>query len=296
MTNNRQELAAKDYAAGLKYKEIAEKYGVSINTVKSWRSRNGWSRGAPTSKMGAPKNAKQVHPKKVPKAVIDTDEPDKHKLFAMYYLQRFNATWAYMQVYDVDANTAAVNGSRLLRNAKIASLIDQLKEEQMAELHVTNLDIMADLLKQAKSDLGDYIEYGTEEHTAYDDKTGKVIIDPETKKPLTYHSHHVRLKDQDKVDTSLLKSVRLDKGNVIVEMLDKQKAQTELLNRLPGLTRDLLAEKLRRARADADVAQAAARSVEAVENIGDDDDGFLTALDKSADDAWRDGDEAETKD
>lgn len=33
------EQAFKDYKAGLKYKEIAEKYGVSINTVKSWASR-----------------------------------------------------------------------------------------------------------------------------------------------------------------------------------------------------------------------------------------------------------------
>lgn len=28
-----------DYQKGLKYKEIAEKYGVSISTVKSWKSR-----------------------------------------------------------------------------------------------------------------------------------------------------------------------------------------------------------------------------------------------------------------
>jgi uncharacterized protein YjcR len=33
-------LAEKDYMAGLKYKEIAEKYGVSLNTVKSWKQRH----------------------------------------------------------------------------------------------------------------------------------------------------------------------------------------------------------------------------------------------------------------
>nr|WP_153551913.1 sigma factor-like helix-turn-helix DNA-binding protein [Ligilactobacillus murinus] len=26
----------------MKYKDIAEKYGMSLNTVKSWKSRNGW--------------------------------------------------------------------------------------------------------------------------------------------------------------------------------------------------------------------------------------------------------------
>ena len=38
------ELAEADYIAGMKYKEIAEKYGVSINTVKSWKTRYQWSR------------------------------------------------------------------------------------------------------------------------------------------------------------------------------------------------------------------------------------------------------------
>lgn len=37
-------LAEKDYINGLKYKEIAEKYDVSLNTVKSWKTRYSWSR------------------------------------------------------------------------------------------------------------------------------------------------------------------------------------------------------------------------------------------------------------
>ncbi len=54
--------AEKDYVKGMKYKDIAEKYGVSLNTVKSWKRRHGWTRnkGAPpkksvqTKKPGAP--------------------------------------------------------------------------------------------------------------------------------------------------------------------------------------------------------------------------------------------------
>lgn len=37
-------LAERDYINGLKYKEIAEKYDVSLNTVKSWKTRYSWSR------------------------------------------------------------------------------------------------------------------------------------------------------------------------------------------------------------------------------------------------------------
>ncbi len=55
--------AEKDYVKGMKYKDIAEKYQVSLNTVKSWKKRYGWNRnrGAPkeksvhTIKRGAPK-------------------------------------------------------------------------------------------------------------------------------------------------------------------------------------------------------------------------------------------------
>ncbi len=50
-----QEKAYNDYVKGLKYKEIAKKYSVSVNTVKSWQRRYGWKRekGA-HKKTGAP--------------------------------------------------------------------------------------------------------------------------------------------------------------------------------------------------------------------------------------------------
>lgn len=38
------ELALFDYQLGMKYKDIAEKYGVTINTVKSWKTRYQWSK------------------------------------------------------------------------------------------------------------------------------------------------------------------------------------------------------------------------------------------------------------
>lgn len=38
------ELALLDYQAGMKYKDIAEKYGVTLNTVKSWKTRYKWSK------------------------------------------------------------------------------------------------------------------------------------------------------------------------------------------------------------------------------------------------------------
>jgi uncharacterized protein YjcR len=63
-----KDLAYKDYVKGMKYKDIAEKYGVTINTVKSWKTRYSWSRngvhtkekGVHTKKRGAPPGNKNA--------------------------------------------------------------------------------------------------------------------------------------------------------------------------------------------------------------------------------------------
>ena len=53
------EKAEQDYMAGMKYAEIAEKYGTTVNTVKSWKQRYKWER-----KKGAHKNEKVCTQKK----------------------------------------------------------------------------------------------------------------------------------------------------------------------------------------------------------------------------------------
>ena len=39
-----RDLAYQDYIAGMKYKDIAAKYNISIDTVKSWKTRYNWQR------------------------------------------------------------------------------------------------------------------------------------------------------------------------------------------------------------------------------------------------------------
>lgn len=60
-----KDLAYKDYLAGMKYKDIAEKYNVSLNTVKSWKTRNSWNRkeGAQSEKVCTQKE-KGAHKRK----------------------------------------------------------------------------------------------------------------------------------------------------------------------------------------------------------------------------------------
>ncbi|MCJ0420511.1 helix-turn-helix domain-containing protein [Clostridioides difficile] len=53
-----KEKVKQDYLKGMKQKEIASKYDISLNTLKSWIKRYNWSKekkkGAPINKRGAP--------------------------------------------------------------------------------------------------------------------------------------------------------------------------------------------------------------------------------------------------
>lgn len=83
MTNH--ELARKDYESGMKYKDIADKYSVSLNTVKSWKKRHGWLRdkkGAPKKTRGAPKGNKNAKG-----GPVGNRKAVKHGLFAKYLPQ-----------------------------------------------------------------------------------------------------------------------------------------------------------------------------------------------------------------
>lgn len=63
-----REKAKQDYMQGLKYKDICEKYDLSINTLKSWVKRHNWSderknkrkKCAHKNKRGAPKGNKNA--------------------------------------------------------------------------------------------------------------------------------------------------------------------------------------------------------------------------------------------
>ncbi len=81
--------AEKDYQAGLKYKEIAEKYGVSLNTVKSWKTRHNWTKKVCTqkpksvhTKRGAPKGSKNALGNKGGHAPPGNRNAVTHGLFA----------------------------------------------------------------------------------------------------------------------------------------------------------------------------------------------------------------------
>lgn len=285
MTNEeRKDAAHKDYELGMKYKDIADKYDVSINTVKSWKQRNEWERG-PNKKVVHPKSKKGAHKveKVAPKIIEEISANDElnnqRKLFCLYYVQRFNATWAYMQAYGVDYRTANVNGPRLLGNASVREQIDKLRNEIANDLFVTADDIAKEYAKQAFADIGDYVEFGGQESAILDEDERELLDD--NGNLIKSHRSYVMFKDKAKVDTSLIKTVKMGKDGPVIELYDKQKALDFLVNyvgekqTLKGQLMQAQIDRLKIQNGDNDPDE-------------DDDDGFLEAIDKSAKDVWSD--------
>ena len=82
------DLAYIDYCNGMKYKDIAEKYGVTINTVKSWKTRYKWSKGNEKSvhtkikNVCTQKNTKEkAAAKEVEQVMKNPELTDKQRLF-----------------------------------------------------------------------------------------------------------------------------------------------------------------------------------------------------------------------
>lgn len=161
---NKQEQAEKDYMAGMKYKDIAAKHDVSINTVKSWKNRYGWQRG---SKKGASPPKKRVHTKSEKIAHKKEDISDKltpsQELFCQLVGgKRMPLYRAYMIAYEESepsVSTAMTNSSKLAKEEKVALRITKISEEEAAK-HEWSLDKVIDSLTflhdEAKADVYQY--------------------------------------------------------------------------------------------------------------------------------------------
>lgn len=220
------EQAETDYMNGLKYKEIAEKYGVTINTVRSWKTRYNWNR----------KGQKSVHTKKekvctknttsfeeVNQVIEDEKLTDEQRLFCIYYVRCFNATKAYMKAYGVKYNVAAVSGCRLLQKEKIRNCITELKQNRLNREMLSEEDIFQKYMDIAFADITDYVTFGQEE-TDVIGAFGPVKIKDEdgNEKVLRQKLNVVKFKNSDEVDGTLISDINLK--NSSVKLLDRMKA------------------------------------------------------------------------
>ena len=264
-------LAESDYVAGMKYKDIAAKYGVSINTVKSWKKRYAWSRNKKTGciQKGCTQNKKGAHKKEavaedVSQVVINDELTDQQQLFCLYQSRMFNYTKAYMKAYPgCTYASAAVLGSRLMKNPVIRKEIEQLKQNHMNRELLKQEDIFQKYMDIAFADMNDFMSFGQEEiETDY----GPRMV------------NSVRLKESDQVDGTLITEVKQGRDGVSVKLADRMKAIDWLADHMDIATAEQKA-KIEQIRAK--TAIMSGTSEEETE-----DDGFIEALKGEVANVW----------
>lgn len=231
------ELAYQDYRKGMKYKEIAEKYGVTINTVKSWKTRYKWSKDGKksvhtktgkvcTQKSNESNAKKEAIAEAVEQVIENTELTDKQRLFCVLYVKCFNATKAYQKAYEVDYNTAASIGYRLLENDGVKKEIQRLKKNRLNREMLDESDIFQKYMDIAFSDVTDFVEFGQEDVPVMAVYGPVQIKDEETgeKKTLTKRVNVVRFKDSSEVDGTLIAEVKQGKDGASIKLPDRMKA------------------------------------------------------------------------
>lgn len=232
---NKNESAEKDYMSGMKYKDIADKYGVSINTVKSWKKRYNWERkrGCTQNKKGCTQKMaeKKAVADEVKQVIQNTDLTDKQQLFCIHYIRCFNATKAYQKAYGCGYTTAVTNGPALLGNTRIKEEILQLKQDRLNREFLSGSDIFQKYMDIAFADINDFVDISAGFVTAKDGIDGTIVSEvsntqsgvkiklADRMKALQWLTDHMDLAtEKQKAEIALLKAkVQTDDGEEIAD-------------------------------------------------------------------------------
>ena len=140
---------------------------------------------------------------------------EKQKIFANEYLIDLNATRAYRVAYPSvkKEEAAAVNGSKLLRNTKVAAYIQERMKERQKRTEITQDRVLEELAAIAFAKATDYAEV----------KEGQVIIKDTA--------------NMDEQQVRAIAGIEEGKFGIKVKLNDKEKA-LELLGRHLGMFKD----------------------------------------------------------
>lgn len=285
--NEKAEEAHNLYKTGMKLVDIATQLDVPAGTVRRWKSTYKWDgeqeserSDKKSERAGKNKNDnKKAIAKEVEEVIQNTDLTDKQRLFCIYYIRCFNATKAYQKAYGCDYTTAMVNGCQLLRNPKVKEEVLRLKQERLNREFLSEEDVFQKYMDIAFADITDYLEFGTEEVPVMAMYGPVKVKDPDTgeEKQLTKVINTVRFKESAEIDGTILTEVKQGKDGASIKLADRMKALQWLSDHM-----DLATEEQK-----AKVAIMKAK-VESNDDVEENDDGFLEALNATAGGDWSD--------
>ncbi|WP_432355300.1 terminase small subunit [Sporosarcina sp. A2] len=275
--------------------KLAEKHDVKLGTLKSRKSRDGWSRDA--VEKDATKTRKVATPAKRMQPKIDLKEPialsdkltDKQRDFCVYYIKYFNATKAYQKAYECAYTTARVEGHRHLANPNISAEIDRMRNERLSKKKLSVDDILQKYIDIAFADITDFMIFGSEEVVAMNEY-GEAIKDDEGEN-VTYLRNFVNFKNADEVDGTLISEVKQGKDGVSVKLSDKMKA-LDVLAKYTDLLSNHDKKRLQEEKFKADIEKTKAEITHIKGDEGEyEDDGFLDAINSKTSNVWGEANE-----
>lgn len=143
---------------------------------------------------------------------------EKQKVFCDEYLIDFNATRAYKVAYKncKKDETANVNGSRLLRNAKVQEYIEERKENLKKRIEITQEDVINQLARIAFGDIRKiYNENGSLKNIQdLDNDTAAIITGIETTEEFDGYG-------EDKVQIGYTKKIKMAEKTKALDLLGK---------------------------------------------------------------------------
>ncbi|MFE8697968.1 terminase small subunit [Cytobacillus sp. FJAT-53684] len=275
---------------------LAEKHGIKLGTLKSRKSREGWSRGS--TKKDATNNEKDATPRqrmqpqkaavkneKVTEEITldnfleDSDLTEKQRLFCLYYVRSFNATQAAINA-GYSKVTAHVQGPRLLGNVRVRDEIKRIKQTMTSELYLEAMDVLNKYIKIAFSDITDFLTFGQ--------KMVPVIgmmgpITDEHGKPVMEEVNYVDFKESGIVDGTIISEVKQGKDGVSIKLEDRMKALDKL-----SLYFDLFPDKFKRQIEEEKLKIAHHKVFGGNEEEEYESDGFEEALNATTSEVWGD--------
>lgn len=239
------ELAYKDYQNGMKYKEIAEKHNVSINTVKSWKSRK-WNEGAIKDKKVAHKNKKgctQKSPKnKVTEErvsdILDTLDyygiSEQQRRFADNYIESANIYQSAIKAgYSKEYSKA--RSYLLLEIVGIKEYIDDHLKVLASDKIATQEEVLRKLTKilnrEEKESQVVTVKQKVEKWVDIGGKPKKQVLEKEVPEIVEYPT---KVSDVIKAGNSLLKRfdiMQKDEDELRLAQIEKAKADASLASK-----------------------------------------------------------------
>ncbi|TPR26471.1 terminase small subunit [Apilactobacillus micheneri] len=193
-------------------RKLASKYDVNYSTLRVKKNKEQWN-----------KNENIINGVT---GLENSGLTNKEQEFCIEYLNDFNATRAYRDVYKCKYRTARVKGCQLLAKDNIKQNINDLKKSMQGEKLLTTSDVVDKLIEMFFMNTNEYVKWGNRD-----------VIDEDTGE--TYKKSYLYLKDSEEVDTSLIDGVSLGVNGASVKPYNKMQIAKLLLEYLPqGKTGD----------------------------------------------------------